>query len=76
MDRNKHGINLKLFWKISIGFLWILIGFSLFSESCFFEKKQGIFENYWYELYGGICILYGAWRMYRGLMDSKGFTRG
>lgn len=63
--------NPKFFLKVLMGLLWIGVGLMLLLGKYFYLSWYGIFDNHWTQLYGGLCLFYGGWRIYRVLMNSK-----
>jgi ABC-type nickel/cobalt efflux system permease component RcnA len=63
--KRKQIILMRSIMDYGMGILFLLIGlFFLFSEKFDFHFRK---SDPWLEkMFGGLCILYAAWRIYRG----------
>jgi hypothetical protein len=62
--RTKGYMMMRAIMDYGMGFLIFLLGiFFLFSKQLGFDFNV---ENFYRYFFGGLCILYGGWRAYRG----------
>ncbi len=64
--RTRRYIMMRMIMDFGMGFLYMAIGlFMMFPEKVGFQMET--FDPIFRYLFGGLCVLYGAWRIYRGI---------
>jgi hypothetical protein len=64
--RTKSYLLMRSMLDYGMGALYLGVGlFMIFPEKLGFEMEG--FDKVFRFIFGGICILYGAWRVYRGI---------
>jgi hypothetical protein len=69
--RRKQLSSMRSLMDYAMGIIIILLGVFFFFRDRFkldFNEKYP--PNYWDNILGVICILYGAWRIYRGVKKN------
>ena len=64
--RDRPQLSIRPIINFAMGILYIAVGlFMMFPEAVGFEMEG--FDKVFRYMFGGLCLLYGAWRIYRGL---------
>lgn len=65
--RKKQVSSMKAIMDYAMGVVIVLLGvFFFFRDQFKLDFNDSFPPNYLDKIFGGICILYGAWRIYRG----------
>lgn len=65
-ERNKGYVRMKSIMDYGMGLLWMGMGIFLAFINKFNTGLEARYEDYWMKIFGGICIIYGLFRIYRG----------
>ncbi|HRD57485.1 MAG TPA: hypothetical protein PK504_05520 [Ferruginibacter sp.] len=65
-DRNKGYVLMKSIMDYGMGLLWMGMGVFLTFVKYFGEEFAQRFNDPWFKALGVVCIVYGAFRIYRG----------
>ncbi len=64
--RTKRYILMRSIMDFGMGFLYFAVGFFImFPQVIGFQMEA--FDELFRYIFGGLCILYGSWRIYRGI---------
>lgn len=64
-NKRKGYVLMRSMMDYGMGFLYLAVGFfMIFPELLGFEMEN--FDKMFRYIFGGICIIYGLWRFYRG----------
>jgi sulfite exporter TauE/SafE len=65
--RQKQVSSMRAIMDYAMGVIIIILGVLFFFRDQFdFSLNETYKPNAWDKVFGGICVLYGAWRIYRG----------
>ena len=65
--RKKQVSSMRAIMDYAMGVVIVLLGVFFFSRDQFkLDFNESFPPNYLDKVFGGICVLYGAWRIYRG----------
>jgi len=64
--RQKGLILMKSIMDYGMGTLWVSMGFFLLFTKYFSPRLQTQFEDPIMKIFGGVCVVYGIFRWYRG----------
>jgi len=65
-DRDKGYIRMRSMMDYGMGVLWLAMGVFLIFLEKFNTGLEARFGDTSMKIFGGICVLYGAFRIYRG----------
>lgn len=65
-ERHKGYIRMRSMMDYAMGILWIGMGIFLLFNDYFQVKVSDRFDPVALKAFGGVCILYGGFRLYRG----------
>ncbi|MEI9810416.1 MAG: hypothetical protein WDO16_22480 [Bacteroidota bacterium] len=65
--RKKQVSSMRVIMDYAMGAVILLLGcFFIFRDKFKLDFNDSFPANYLDKVFGGICVLYGAWRIYRG----------
>lgn len=65
-ERNKGFIRMRSIMDYGMGLLWTAMGVFIFFIKKFDTSFEARFDDPVMRVFGGICVLYGLFRIYRG----------
>jgi hypothetical protein len=65
-EKNKGYIRMKSIMDFGMGLLWMAMGVFLVFIKYFGTSFQARFDDPVMKIFGGVCMLYGLFRIYRG----------
>ncbi len=65
-DREKNFIRMRSIMDYGMGILWLSMGFFMIFIKEFNTGLEARFDDGTMKAFGGICIVYGIFRIYRG----------
>ncbi len=65
-ERNKGFVRMRSIMDYGMGLLWLAMGIFIMFIKKFNTGLEARFDDPVMKLFGGICILYGVFRIYRG----------
>jgi hypothetical protein len=76
MDRNefeqkkdRQQSRIKSFYNMGMGILWLVVGIFFLSHKRF--GMEGAFDPLLANIFGGSCVLYGLFRLWRGFKSNS-----
>ncbi|HMP88004.1 MAG TPA: hypothetical protein PKE63_12065, partial [Lacibacter sp.] len=65
-NRNRRTPNVRALFDILMGFIYAVVG-GLLALAPYIHLKLPILSDAMVQLFGGACVLYGGFRIYRGV---------
>lgn len=66
-ERQKGYVRMRSIMDVGMGVLWSAMGVFLFFVKEISPQLAMRYDDIWMKIFGGICLVYGAFRIYRGL---------
>jgi len=65
-ERHKGYLRMRSIMDYGMGLLWMGMGVYMLFNEYFNGSLVDRFDGIWLKVFGGICLLYGGFRIYRG----------
>jgi threonine/homoserine/homoserine lactone efflux protein len=65
-ERHKGYLRMRSIMDYGMGLLWMGMGVYMLFNEYFNSGLVDRFDGIWLKVFGGICLLYGGFRIYRG----------
>jgi len=65
-ERHKGYLRMRSIMDYGMGLLWMGMGVYMLFNEYFNGGLVDRFDGIWLKVFGGICLLYGGFRIYRG----------